>query len=90
MSCVPSTGLYLADLDTPATKRLAADTKARCGKVVAERELKVPQSDLNEGQVAELITRRGGVALDCAEAALGYVDQVAIVHKAVRSNRGRR
>lgn len=90
MSCAPSTGLYLADLDTPATKRLAAETKARCGRVLAERELTVPKIDLNEGQVADLITRRGGTALDCAEAALGYVGQVAIVHKAVRSNRGRK
>jgi len=81
MSCAPSTGLYLADLETPRTKALAATTKANCAKVLKARGLPVLKRDLTEAEVAALITRRGGDALDCAAPAVAYVEHVTRTHK---------
>lgn len=80
MSCAPSTGLYLADLETPATKQLAAKVERFCGKVLADRLLAVPKTDLSEADVADLIARRGGKSIDCAESALAYVAHIQNLH----------
>lgn len=89
-SCAPSIGLSLADLDTPAGKRLARTVKTDCGAVLKDRKLPEVKRDLTEGETAAIITRRGGTAIDCAEAALAYEDHVTRVHKAVRSKLGKR
>ena len=83
MSCAPSTGLYLADLDTPNGKALAARTKANCARVLKERTLSELKRDLSEAEVAALITRRGAVSIDCAAPALAYVEHVTRTHRAL-------
>ena len=83
MSCAPSTGLYLADLDTPNAKALAARTKANCARVLKERKLIELKRDLSEAEVAALITRRGAAAIDCAEPAIAYVEHVTRTHRAL-------
>ena len=88
MSCAPSTGLYLADLETPNAKALAAKTKANCARVLKERALPERKRELTEAEVAALIARRGGMAIDCAEPALAYVEHVTRTHrKLARSKR---
>ena len=81
MSCAPSTGLYLADLETPNAKALAKKTKTNCARVLNERKLPELKRDLSEAEVAALITRRSGAAIDCAEPALAYVEHVTKVHR---------
>jgi hypothetical protein len=81
MSCAPSTGLYLADLETPNAKALAARTRANCVRVLDERKLPQLKRDLTEAEVAALIARRGGQAIDCAEPALDYVEHVTKTHR---------
>lgn len=83
MSCAPSTGLYLADLETPNAKVLAAKTKANCARVLKERRLPELGRDLSEAEVAALIARRGGMAIDCAAPALDYVEHVTRAHRAL-------
>jgi len=83
MSCAPSTGLYLADLETPNAKALAARTKANCARVLKERRLPELGRDLTEVEVAALIARRGGQAINCAESALAYVEHVTKTHRAL-------
>jgi hypothetical protein len=81
MSCAPSTGLYLVDLETPNVRALAARTRANCARVLKERGLPELKRDLTEAEVAALIARRGGMAIDCAEPALAYVGHVTRTHK---------
>lgn len=81
MSCAPSTGLYLADLETPNAKALAARTRTNCARVLKERKLPQLKRDLTEAEVAALIVRRGGQAIDCAEPALAYVEHVSRTHR---------
>ncbi|MBL8895478.1 MAG: hypothetical protein JNJ53_12800 [Rhizobiales bacterium] len=87
MSCAPSTGLYLADLETPNAKALAAKTKANCARVLKERRLPELGRDLTEAEVAALIAYRGGMAIDCAEPALAYVEHVTKTHRALGKSR---
>lgn len=87
MSCAPSTGLYLADLETPNAKALAAKTKANCTRVLKERRLPELNRDLSEAEVAAFIARRGGLAIDCAEPALAYVEHVTKTHRALANSR---
>lgn len=81
MSCAPSTALYLADLETPNAKALAARARANCARVLKERRLPELKRDLTEAEVAALIARRGGQAIDCAEPALAYVEHVTKTHR---------
>ena len=81
MSCAPSTGLYLADLETPNAKALAAKTRTNCARVLKGRKLPQLERDLTEAEVAALIARRGGQAIDCAEPALAYVEHVTRIHR---------
>ena len=90
MSCAPSTGLYLADLETPRARALARKTKVNCAKVLKARALPLMKRDLTEAEVAALITRRSGDALDCAEPALSYVEHVTRTHKALAQSRFKR
>jgi hypothetical protein len=91
MSCAPSTGLYLADLETPNAKALAAKTRKNCARVLKERKLPELSRELTEAEVAALIVRRGGLAIDCAKPALAYVEHVTKTHrklgKTKRTNR---
>lgn len=86
MSCAPSTGLSLADLETPNAKALAAKTRANCARVLKERKLPELKRDLTEAEVAALIARRGGQAIDCAEPALAYVEHVTRTHRALKKS----
>lgn len=79
-ACAPSTGLYLADLETPQTKRLAGLVEKACGKVLANRLLKESKTDLSEAEIASIIVQRGGTAIDCAEPALAYVAHIRRLH----------
>ena len=54
MSCAPSTGLYLADLETPNAKALAAKTRTNCARVLKERKLPQLKRDLTEAEVEKL------------------------------------
>ena len=87
MSCAPSTGLYLADLETPSAKTLAAKTKANCARVLKERRLPEFDRDLSEAEVAALIARRGGMAIDCAEPALAYVEHITKTHRTLAKSK---
>ena len=83
MSCATSTGLYLADLETPRTKELASLVEKYCGKVLANRLLKESKGDLTEAEIATIIVQRGGQSIDCAQNALAYVSHIRKIHGAL-------
>ncbi len=74
-SCA-STGLVLADLNSPGVKKQAAAVRKECNPKEVAQPWPVLKRDLTQAETESLARRDGKEGLDCSTVALGYVDTI--------------